>query len=398
MINVGWLVNGPYSPSDVLASLQKNSPNHTPGYFLLLTLWGRLTGYELAIGRALSVLCGILSLSMAYRLARDFVAPVAGLFAVILVASNAFYNFYIPHLRMYPLLVFVSGVVLWLYLRIMYRLESPRRSDYIAILIAVYVMINLHAYSAILLAALGIYHLLALSRDQRWWRVCIAVCAAVMLFSPWAIVLLSGGIERSRVVFDESPIGSHNAISAWLYVTTNGQPLLIALSIGGLVLAVQNLQIRLGRYLFLILPFWMMLGLAADNSSFVTFIMRHHLSGWLLWLLVLVTGLYALYVYRKWFGLVLLLWVFSGVLLQRNSNWWPYLGLEAGFVGRLFLGWRRRQNQNLRLSDIAPKPRCLTILVFSTTHNESTSSMKKALICTSSAIRMNSGYTCDMTP
>ena len=41
MYNAGFLVNGPYTPFDVIESLFENSPNHTPGYFLLLNLWGK---------------------------------------------------------------------------------------------------------------------------------------------------------------------------------------------------------------------------------------------------------------------------------------------------------------------------------------------------------------------
>ena len=92
MYNAGFLVNGPYTPFDVIESLFENSPNHMPGYFLLLNLWGRLTSYELAIGRILTILGALISVAVIYRLARDFVAPEAGLFAVVIVASNSLFT------------------------------------------------------------------------------------------------------------------------------------------------------------------------------------------------------------------------------------------------------------------------------------------------------------------
>ena len=101
-----------------------NSPNQTPAYFIALSLWGQLTSYDLATGRVLTVLFGLLSLAIAYRLARDFVAPIAGIFALVIVSSNAFYNFYITELRMYPLLFCAAGLVLWLYLRIVYQIPE----------------------------------------------------------------------------------------------------------------------------------------------------------------------------------------------------------------------------------------------------------------------------------
>ena len=120
MFNSGWLVNEPYSPIEVIQSLHKHSPNHTPGYFLLLSAWGNLTTFEVALGRVLTIYCALLSLAISYRIASDFVSPVAGHFALVILASNSFFNNYIAHVRMYPLMLFLAGVVLRLYLRIAY--------------------------------------------------------------------------------------------------------------------------------------------------------------------------------------------------------------------------------------------------------------------------------------
>ena len=73
------------------------------------------------MGRTLTIFAGLLSLAITYRLARDIVAPIAGLFAIILLASNAFYNYFYAHARMYPLLMLASAIVIWLYLRIICR-------------------------------------------------------------------------------------------------------------------------------------------------------------------------------------------------------------------------------------------------------------------------------------
>ncbi len=185
MYNSGWLVNGPFTPLDVLESLYNNSADQSPGYFVLLSMWGRLTSYNLAIGRVLSILCGLLSLAIIYRLARDFVAPLAGLFAIIVAASNALYNFYIPHVRMYPLLLFMAGVVLWLYLRIILQQDSARMRDYAALGVAVYLCINVHPFSATFLITLAIYHVFFVRRDHKWRRIVATVFVAVAAFLPW---------------------------------------------------------------------------------------------------------------------------------------------------------------------------------------------------------------------
>lgn len=114
----GWVADSPFSPIDVIVSINAHTPDQGPLYFLLLNQWGYLVGQKIALGRMLSIYCGLLSLAMAYRLGRDTISPIAGNFAIIIMASNAFYSFYLTHLRMYPLLVLLSATVIWLYLRL----------------------------------------------------------------------------------------------------------------------------------------------------------------------------------------------------------------------------------------------------------------------------------------
>ena len=184
MYNAGWLVNGPYSPIDVIQSIQQHSPDHVPGYFILLSVWGNLTAYDIVLGRILTIFTGLLSLAMAYRLARDFVAPVAGLLMLIVVSSNVFYNYYIPFVRFYPLVVFTSGAVLWMYLRIMFHAKSVKALDYFSLFAAVFALENIHLFCATFLAALGIYHLLFAPKNRRWLCVTATGIAALVLFLP----------------------------------------------------------------------------------------------------------------------------------------------------------------------------------------------------------------------
>ena len=327
MYNTGWLVNGPYSPIDVMQSLQRNSPNHTPGYFILLSIWGNLIGYDLALGRALTIFSGLLSLAMTYRLARDFVAPVAGLFALIIVASNAFYNFYYSHVRMYPLLVFASGIALWLYLRIIYQQKQIKKTDYAALGIAVFALINTHAFSASFLLMLGIYHLLIAPKNRRWLWVSLAVAAAVLLFLPWMPTLIFGGIDRIAENPNDPPVGSFTAIQIWLTVILNSQPFLLLLSIAGLALGLWKQKIPPKPYLMMPVIFLLVLAFAAWFLDLIRASnMRYQLAGWLVFALFIAAGLYALYRFRRWLGLgAVMFWVIAGLVFQTTADWQQYL-------------------------------------------------------------------------
>ena len=53
--------------------------------------------------------------------------------------------------------------------------------------------------------------------------------------------------------------------------------------------------------------------------------MRYLLSGWFFLILLLVAGLVALYRYRKWLGVLVLLWVVAGASFQVNVDWKDYI-------------------------------------------------------------------------
>ena len=322
MFHSGWVINSPYSPLEITESLRQYSPKHMPGFFLLLSAWGNLTGFDVATGRVLGVLAGLLSLAMAFRLGRDFVAPVAGLFAIIFMASNAYYNIYFAYVRMYSLMVFEAGLVLWLYLRISHKVKSAKPIDYIALAAAVFALVNTQAFSAGFLLMLGIYHLLFAPKKRNWWGISVSVFAAAALFATYGPSLILSGMDRHYAYWRSSAASGWQAIAIWLTVSTNGAPLLLMISVAGLCFGIWKKKIVPQPYFLLAIIFALELGLTAKFSSIITTTgMRHHLPAWLAAQLVVAAGLYAFYRFRRWLALLTLLWIIAGVLFQNNANW-----------------------------------------------------------------------------
>ena len=87
------------TPADYLSLHTRSHPSHTPGYYILLTAWSMLTSPDIAILRVLGVLLTLLIVAHVYRLASVFIAPVAGFFAAVIVASTAFFQFLYPRTR-----------------------------------------------------------------------------------------------------------------------------------------------------------------------------------------------------------------------------------------------------------------------------------------------------------
>ena len=327
MRNAGWTVDGAFSPVDVLQSLQRNSPNHSPLYFLILSVWGQMTVPDIMLARILSILFALLCLSMIFRLARDFIGPAAGIFALLLVCGNAFYNFYVTYARMYTLLVFLSALVLWIYLRIVDKGASAKRRDYLGLGAAVYCLANTFLFSATFLLMLGLYHLIAIPRNQTWLKISATVIVALALFAPWLLIVLPDAYQRSIVFSDWESQGSVEALATWLTVSLNGQTLLLFLSIFGVLLGLLFKTIRFKPWLLMFLPYLLILALIANYTTFIAAdTMRYHLSGWVPLLLTIVAGLYALYGIHWLLSLLALLWLIAGLQFGRIAPWDDILG------------------------------------------------------------------------
>ena len=320
LTNSGWIFNRPYSPVDVLQSLARVSPIHTPFYFILLNAWGHLVGYDVVLGRTLTIFTALLALAMMYRLAHDLVGPVAGLFAVATFASNAFYNFYVPHVRMYPLLVLICTFVLWLYLRIMHHQKEVKRTEYLSLFAGCLVLAYTHAFSALFFAAVGAYHLIVAPKNRRWVWVSAAAALAILAFSPWITVLATDIENSARRSFDID-VNGWIGLSNLLALMLNNGPHLLLLSMASIMLALAKGVGQFKPIFVISLTFVAAFGVTAQVTPYIELDkMRYFLTGLPLITLVVAAGLSTLYRIRKWLGLLVLLWVVAGISYQQSNG------------------------------------------------------------------------------
>ncbi len=324
--NAGGVVDTPYSPAEILASLQEHSPQHTPGYFLLLSVWGNAVSWDIAIVRLITVFAGLLSVAMSYRLARDFTTPLGGLIVAIVIASNTFYNFYYAHVRMYPFLVLFASIVLWLYLRLRRQNSKNRLVDYGALMLASYVLINTHILSVVFFGALGIYHVLFVRKDRAWWGISIAVTLAMMLFSPYLVVTFSG-FGHAVDVRDGLTVDGFRAIEVWLTIAFNNNVTLLGLVLVGVYFAWRNKTLAVRSYLLILPIYLILLGIVAQFGAVVMENgMRYLVAGFAPLMLFIGVGLVGLIRHSRWTLILVLLWVIAGMSFQRSvGNWNQYI-------------------------------------------------------------------------
>ena len=166
----GILSSGPRSLADIWDFLAENEPRNAPGWPILLSVWGPFVGWSEFAIRALSLCIGLLTLAWVFRSGRGFFAPAAGLFATLLLGSSVFFLAYMVNARAYTLVALCATICLWSYWRVALHLRPPGRSAQAGLLLGSVGLLWSHYFGALLLPALGLFHLLFVPKNHRWWR------------------------------------------------------------------------------------------------------------------------------------------------------------------------------------------------------------------------------------
>ena len=191
-------VYGQNTIPQIIASIETLSPQHSPGYFILLRFWADIMGFTPFALRFLAVMAGVIGLTAFYRLARELLGQTAGLWAAALLGSMPLGLFYMDEIRMYPLALALIIFDMWWYSRLIQpRVRVTHRRWVIFFLINL-LALYVHYMTIIPIAALGIYHLVVIRKNRRWWLITGAMAAAGVCFLPWLQVVIRG-METNQV-------------------------------------------------------------------------------------------------------------------------------------------------------------------------------------------------------
>ena len=167
LLAAGILRPGPWSIADVW---DQTAPRHAPGWATLLSIWGRIVGWSEFAIRALSLFVGLLALAWVYRTGRDFFTPAAGLFAALLLSASVFHLVYMARADLYALVSLCVAICIWYYWRVALHQRSPGKGTQAGLLLGSIGLLYSHYLGALLLPVLGLFHLLFVPKDRRWWR------------------------------------------------------------------------------------------------------------------------------------------------------------------------------------------------------------------------------------
>ena len=310
-----------FSLAGTLERLIAQSSDHGPLYFIFLNLWDDLVGRDLFTYRLPSVLFGLIALAFVYRLAQFTRESDTALYAVFITAFMAFFIHYTYEVRMYSLLSLVSAIVAWSYWKTVSAMGPVRRCYLLSLTISAAASVYVHYFGVIMLAAIGVYHLLFVKKDRRWFQVCLAVFAAGLLFSPWLPVVAKAIAERPVKIAESNPLLFVPAVLALAGVFTNGLFPLIPVIVATVVLKFRRL-VKAQRYL-LILAFLIFSLMILGNEISPLLIarrLRYTIVLAIPWACAISIGL-SLMPYQRWLRLAFfLVWIAAFVGYRHSED------------------------------------------------------------------------------
>lgn len=195
---------GPCSPAEAVQVLVSLVPDQAWGLPLVFSPWGQLVGWSEFAIRALPWLAGPLTLAWVYRLGRELFTPAIALTAVALLSTSTLFLIYMYIARLFGPAMLFTAIALWGYWRVALAGNRPQRGGRAALLLGGTAVCYSHFFSALLVPALGLFHLLFARKDRRWWQATVLLALAALLALPQVPGLLAG------IAFNEVKDYLHN--------------------------------------------------------------------------------------------------------------------------------------------------------------------------------------------
>lgn len=202
---------------DTFAAL-KEHPEHAPLYYLSARLGADLAGDPLTALRGTSAVLGVLLIPAVFWLARELLEDrKAAWIAAALVAVSPLHLLYAQEARQYALWTVLVAAASAAFLRALRRCDA---SGWVLYAVLAAVGLWSHALTVLALAAHGAYGVLTsggragLAAFLRPWLAALAL--ALLLFSPWVLVMIAGAEEVQRFTgWMQRPISAERIFEAW---------------------------------------------------------------------------------------------------------------------------------------------------------------------------------------
>lgn len=254
-----WAIRSPYL-KDTLERVR--SDVHPPLYFLLLDGWSILVGDSEFSLRLPSALFGLIGLATTYTISKHLFDRRTGLIAIVILSTASFFVYYTREARMYSLLLALSALSTWSYLRWRQKSSLARGLLYG---LSMGMLLYTH-YAGALIVVSQVVHL-ALTRP-RTLRSILPYGLALLVFLPWLPTFLNQIRANPNGPLAIPVATDWAAVVALLLILTSGQwgLMLVSFVVGD---AIPRIRQYVSAILLLFL--WLLItpvGLLALNAWF----------------------------------------------------------------------------------------------------------------------------------
>ena len=314
----------PYSPAQIVATIQDLAPDHVPLFYLISAAWGQLVGWSPVVMRYLSLLFGVLMVAWLYRFTTDAVNRRTAMLASMMMTTTSFVIVYFHELRAYTFLMAFAIVHTWLYWRLTYRYSAKNRI-WVAFILTTAVLLYTHNFSLALFAGLGISHLVYAPRSRQWIRTVIAWGLGALLFLPYLPALLFGDFAFGSSERADSTV---EVLEAFATVLVNGYLVLWApllLAFGYLLWRDRNRAVI--HLLLMTLVMCLVMFIVNQQFSLIAISrMRYFLILWWPIVILFAIGLVAVPRWKAVSIVAIVVWAAAGFLFGRSARILEYTG------------------------------------------------------------------------
>jgi mannosyltransferase len=172
-------------PSQMIDAVSKDV--HPPLYFLILHYWINLFGDSEFALRFLSVIFGLLAIIMMYMVGNLLFNKDMGIMGSLILSISVFHIHYSQEIRSYSLMVLLTLVSMYFFLKLLERRSYPISAGYIA---SSTLLIYTHFFGLFVIAAQNIYlaslFIITRKTTKRGFRRWIILQAILfVLYLPW---------------------------------------------------------------------------------------------------------------------------------------------------------------------------------------------------------------------
>ncbi|MEI6831368.1 MAG: glycosyltransferase family 39 protein [Candidatus Omnitrophota bacterium] len=161
-----------------------------PFYFILLKLWVGLFGYTEIAVRSLSVIFGILSIILIYKLARILFGVSAGLISAFILSISPYNIYYSQQVRYYTLFLFLCLLSMVIFVKLIRNNNLSLRVMYILTNILILYTLPVGVYILVLQNILFLVFKNKIKQIRYWLNMQIIMCVvfASLLLLPFIYV------------------------------------------------------------------------------------------------------------------------------------------------------------------------------------------------------------------